>query len=157
MWRKDILLFQWSIGHFIHERLTYVSFYRWYKFAIKAFLCNAQYFYGDVKLPEICSSSTTHAHTERIILFPLQPCLRDGALILLYVYIAYLVFLTVTTFALLNEWGYRVPLNSAHCVVFRQCAGSKVGQKTHLEFTSTSRIRINPEFPVFERTEFMTA
>jgi len=69
--------------------------------------------------------------TERVILFPLQPCLGDGTLMLRYMYIAYLVFLTAIRFALLNGWCYRVPLNSVHCVVFKQCAESKAGKKMH--------------------------
>jgi len=80
-------------------------------------------------LTEIRSSSTTHTHTERIILFPLQPCVGDGALTLRFIYVAYLVFLTAISLVLLNEWRYRIPLNSVHCIVFKRCAGSKAGQK----------------------------
>jgi hypothetical protein len=45
VWRKDILFFQWIIGHFIHEHLLKFLFTSDI-FAMKAFLCNAQYFYG---------------------------------------------------------------------------------------------------------------
>jgi len=54
----------------------------------KSFCATLNIFIGvRVQLTEICSSSTTPAHTERIILFPLQPYLGDGELILSFMYI----------------------------------------------------------------------
>jgi hypothetical protein len=154
VWKRTFFCFS-EASATLHEHLHKFLFIGNINLPQKRFCVTLNIFIG-VQLTEICSRSTTHAHTEGIILFPLHTCFGNGTLILPYIYIAYLVFLTAISLALLNEWCCRVPLNSVHCIVFKQCAESKAGQQIHLVLTSTSLIRINLECPVFERPEFMT-
>ena len=61
----------------LHEEISTFYLYRRHKFAIKALLCNTQYF------NTVGSDNSPAPHTEYIVVFPLQQWLGDHVTMLL--------------------------------------------------------------------------